>query len=91
MGIDGGTRSADVKPAIVAATSGTSQTQVKDQGGDRNRARAPRAEEKGRSPQDVQGAGAMPPADRATMIRGRSMAWLDASNSRRTTPTAGSG
>jgi cytochrome c-type biogenesis protein CcmH len=67
MGIDGGAPAAGVKPAMVAARPGPARAQDEDQDG----ARAPRAAaEKGPSPQDVQAADAMPPTDRAAMIRG---------------------
>jgi cytochrome c-type biogenesis protein CcmH len=64
MGIDGGAPAAGVRPAIVAATSRPSRAQDGDGAG------APRAAEKGPRPQDVQAADAMPPTDRAAMIRG---------------------
>jgi cytochrome c-type biogenesis protein CcmH len=66
MGIDGGVPTAGVKPAIAAAMPGPSHAQ----GGDQDTPRTSRAAEKGPSPQDVQAADAMPPTDRAAMIRG---------------------
>jgi cytochrome c-type biogenesis protein CcmH len=61
MGIDGGSRPAEPKSAIVGGMRGI----MRAQGG----SQTPREVEDGPSPEDVQAAQAMPPADRAVMIR----------------------
>jgi cytochrome c-type biogenesis protein CcmH len=60
-GIDGGSRPAEPKSAIVGGMRGI----VRAQGG----SQTPREFENGPSPEDVQAAQAMPPADRSLMIR----------------------